>query len=167
VQTWECDNENCFVRSKSNRGKRFSLKTNIIQRHHTKECEIPENLIKKWRRDIVSFPPVIKINSKGENILGHTAPFPEDIPEMAVLFYTYPGEIVLDPFAGSFTTAIVAAKHNRIGVGIELNKNLFRKCVIERLKKETFQPDIFGGIKKYAEYDLSSLPRTHRQKVMR
>jgi DNA modification methylase len=167
VQSWECANEKCFARSKSNRGKRFSLKTNITQRHHTKECEIPENLIKKWRRDIVSFPPVIKINSKGENILGHTAPFPEDIPEMAVLFYTYPGEIVLDPFAGSFTTAIVAAKHNRIGVGIELNKNLFRECVIERLKKETFQSDIFGGIKKYAEYDLSSLPRTHRQKVIR
>jgi DNA modification methylase len=164
VQSWECDNENCFVRSKSNRGKRFSLKTNIIQRHQTKECEIPANLIRKWRRDIVSFPPVIKINSRGENILGHTAPFPEDIPEMAVLFYSYPGEIVLDPFAGSFTTAIVAAKHNRIGVGIELNKNLFRESVIRRLKKETSHPDLFLGNIKYAEYDLSNLPKTNRQK---
>jgi DNA modification methylase len=165
VQSWECDNENCFVRSKSNRGKRFSLKTNIIQRHQKKECEIPLNLIKKWRRDIVSFPPVIKINSKGENILGHTAPFPEDIPEMAVLFYSYPGEIVLDPFAGSFTTAIVAAKYNRIGVGIELNKNLFREAIIKRLRREISQRDLFGRNINYAEYDLSYLPKMNRQKT--
>jgi DNA modification methylase len=167
IQSWECDNENCFVRSKSNRGKRFSLKTNIIQRHQTKECEIPENLIKKWRRDIVAFPPVIKINSKGENILGHTAPFPEDIPEMAVLFYSYPGEIVLDPFAGSFTTAIVAAKYNRIGVGIEINKDLFRESVIRRLKKEISQLSLFVGDIKYAEYDLSDFPKINRQKIRR
>lgn len=164
IQSWECDNENCFVRSKSNRGKRFSLKTNITQRHQNEECKIPNHLIKKWRRDIVSFPPVIKINSKGENILGHTAPFPKDIPEMAVLFYTYPGEIVLDPFAGSFTTAIVAAKYNRIGVGIELNKNLFRESVIKIIKKEISQMDLYGGVIKYAEYDLSNLPKTNRQK---
>jgi len=167
IQSWECDNENCFVRSKSNRGKRFSLKTNITQRHQTKEYEIPENLIKKWRKDIIKFSPVIKINSKGENILGHTAPFPEDIPEMATLFYTYQGEIVLDPFAGSFTTVMVASRHNRIGVGIELNKNLFRESVIKTLKKETSQSNLFGGIRKYAEYDLLNLSQTHRQKVRR
>lgn len=165
VQSWECKNERCFVRSKSNRGKRFSLKSNMMQRHKTKECEIPQSIIKKWRRDIVRFPPVIKINSKGENILGHTAPFPEDIPQMAVMFYSYPGEIVLDPFAGSFTTAIVAAKYNRIGVGIELNKDLFRESVLKRLQKETY--DLYGGIKKYEEYDLSHLPHILRQKIRR
>lgn len=164
LQSWECDNDNCFVRSKSNRGKRFSLKTNITQRHQKKEYEIPEGIIKKWRRDIVKFPPVIKINSKGKNILGHTAPFPKDIPEMAILYYTYPGEIVLDPFAGSFTTAIVASRYNRIGVGIELNKDLFRESVIKILKRETSHVDLYVGDIKYAEYDLSNLPRLHRQK---
>ena len=157
VQSWECDNENCFVRSKSNRGKRFSLKTNIVQRRQLKENKIPEYLIKKWRRDIVNFPPVIKINSKGENILGHTAPFPEDIHEMAVLFYSYPEEIVLDPFAGSFTTPIVASKFGRIGIGIELNKNLFRDAVIRRVKKEISLQSLFGIERKYEEYDLTNL----------
>ncbi len=163
LQSWECNNENCFVRSKSNRGKRFSLKTNITQRHQTKEYKIPESLIKKWRKDIVRFPPVIKINSKGENVLGHTAPFPEDIPEMAILNYTYPGEIILDPFAGSFTTAIVAAKYNRVGIGIELNKHLFRESVIEIVEEITLQPDLYGGCKNFAEYDLLHIPKTHRQ----
>ncbi len=168
LQTWECKNKNCFVRSKSNRGKRFSLKTNINQRHQAKEYEIPEGLIQKWRKDIISFPPVIKIGSKGKNILGHTAPFPKDIPEMAVLYYTYPGETVLDPFAGSFTTAIVASKNNRIGIGIELNKNLFRESIVELLKKETAQMNFtYNEDIKYAEYNLSNVQKMHRQKSMK
>lgn len=142
IQSWECKNEKCFVRSKSNRGKRFSLKSIFTQAGQNENNLIDMELIKKWRRDICKFNPVIKINSKGENILGHTAPFPEDIPEMAVNFFSYPGEIVLDPFAGSFTTAIVAKKLNRIGVGIELNKQMFRKSIIKNIdKKLGFESD--------------------------
>jgi DNA modification methylase len=122
VQSWECKNYNCFERSKSNRGKRFSLISNIKQRNQNKENEIEERLIQKWRRDIVKFPPVIKINSHGKNTLGHTAPFPEDIPEYAVKAFSFIGETLLDPFAGSFTSAITAAKYGRIGIGFELHK---------------------------------------------
>ncbi|MGB9596614.1 MAG: DNA-methyltransferase [Candidatus Poribacteria bacterium] len=129
IQSWECKNKKCFIRSPNNRGKRFSLKTIITQSGHIQENIISESLIKKWRRDIVRFAPVIKINSKGENILGHTAPFPEDISEMAIKFFSYPDEIVLDPFAGSFTTAIVAHNLGRIGVGIEINKERFREAI--------------------------------------
>lgn len=123
VQSWECKNYQCFERSKSNRGKRFSLISNIKQRNQNKENEIDSSLIEKWRRDIVKFPPVIKINSKGENVIGHTAPFPEDIPEYAVRAFSFNGEVVLDPFAGSFTSAIVAAKNGRIGIGFEIHKD--------------------------------------------
>lgn len=136
IQSWECKNERCFVRSKSNRGKRFSLKSIHTQASQNNLNVIDGELIKKWRRDIIKFSPVIKINSKGENTLGHSAPFPEDIPEMAINFFSYPGEIVLDPFAGSFTTAIVAKKCERVGVGIELNKNSFRKSILENIDKK-------------------------------
>jgi DNA modification methylase len=133
IQSWECKNEKCFVRSKSNRGKRFSLKTIVTQSGHTQNNAIDSSLIKKWRRDIIKFTPVFKINSKGENILGHTAPFPEDIPEMAIKFFSYPNETVLDPFAGSFTTAIVARNLGRIGLGIELNKERFRNAILKNI----------------------------------
>ena len=137
LQAWECKNLNCFVRSKSNRGKRFSLKTNLVQDlKRREENKIPHDLIVKWRRDITKFSPVIKFNSKGENKLGHTAPFPEDIPEMAVRFFSYEGDVVLDPFAGSFTTAIVANRHGRIGVGCELRKDLFEKALKNNIKKK-------------------------------
>ncbi len=137
IQSWECKNEDCFERSEADRGKRFSLKTNIVQNLKKRENNIiSHDLIKKWRRDIVKFSPVIKINSKGENKLGHTAPFPEDIPEMAIQFFTYKGEIVLDPFAGSFTTPIVANRLKRIGIGCELRKDLFEKAIKQNIKNK-------------------------------
>ncbi|MDE1848696.1 MAG: site-specific DNA-methyltransferase [Nanoarchaeota archaeon] len=130
LQSWECKNYDCTNRSQGNRGKRFSLKTNLTQNSKKREGnEIPEELIKKWRKDIIPFSPVIKINSKGENKLGHTAPFPEDIPEMAVRFFSYKGDIVLDPFAGSFTSAIVANRLGRIGVGCEIRRDLFEESI--------------------------------------
>lgn len=135
LQSWECKNNDCFERSKSNRGKRFSLKTNLVQNSSIRDNnKIPHELIQKWRRDIVKFSPVIKMIN-GRNILGHTAPFPKDIPEMATNFFSYKGEIVLDPFAGSFTSAIVANKLGRIGLGIELRKDLFKKAIKNNIRK--------------------------------
>lgn len=134
VKSWECKNVNCFKRSKANRGKRFSLKSNIMQRNHTQEAEIPKEFITKWRKDIVKISPVIKINSKGENTLGHTAPFPIEIPDFAVQMYSYPGDIVLDPFGGSLTSVIAAVNRNRIGVGVELNKAMFSNSSRKNLK---------------------------------
>lgn len=136
LQSWECKNLDCFERSEGNRGKRFSLKTILTQNKYNRESNIIDHdLIKRWRRDIVKFSPVIKINSKGKNTLGHTAPFPEDIPEMAVNFFSYKGDIVLDPFAGSFTTPIVANRLKRIGVGCELRKDLFAHAIKENIHK--------------------------------
>jgi DNA modification methylase len=134
LRSWECKNLECFERSKSNRGKRFSLKTLTTQSCQKEEHKIPEEFIKKWRRDIIKFSPVIKINSKGENVLGHTAPYPVNIPEFATRMFSYKGEKILDPFGGSFTSVIVAKKLNRIGIGIELNKEMFREASLKNIK---------------------------------
>lgn len=163
LQSWECKNLKCFERSKSNRGKRFSAKTNITQssQKRTPNNEISKDMVYKWRRDIIKFSPVIKINSKGENVLGHTAPFPEDIPEMAVRNFSYEGEKILDPFAGSFTSAIVAAKLNRVGVGVELGKKSFKKAILENIAKNS---DLFSVKLTPEEYDLTNLKSINLQK---
>jgi DNA modification methylase len=119
VQSWECNNEKCPERSLGNRGKRFSARSIMMQEGQNEENIIPESLKKKWRKDIVSFNPVIKIVGN-KNIVGHTAPFPEDIPEMAIKFYSYKGDTILDPFAGSFTTSLVAMKNGRHSIGIDV-----------------------------------------------
>lgn len=50
----------------------------------------------------------------------HLAPWPSALVEQMVLSASEPGEVVLDPFSGSHTTARVADQLGRIGVGIEL-----------------------------------------------
>ena len=132
IKSWECKNLDCFKRSAANRGKRFSARTQLmtgLQRAHNL---VDEDLLRMWRRDIVKLAPVIKINSKGQNTLGHTAPFPREIPEYAVRVFSGIEESVLDPFAGSFTTTIESLRLGRNSIGIELNRTLFRDAVLNR-----------------------------------
>ena len=51
----------------------------------------------------------------------HFATFPQKLVEPCVLAGCPEGGIVLDPFMGSGTTALVALKANRKFIGIELN----------------------------------------------
>lgn len=52
---------------------------------------------------------------------GHFATFPPALAEPCVLSGSRPGDLVLDPFSGSGTTALVAAREGRRFVGIELH----------------------------------------------
>lgn len=125
LKSWECKNLDCFERSAANRGKRFSAKTYFTQNENfNKGNEIPKDFIYSWRRDIRHINPVIKINSKGQNVLGHTAPFPREIPEFAVRMFSYKGERVLDPFAGLGTSVKVAQELGRVGIGLERDTSL-------------------------------------------
>jgi site-specific DNA-methyltransferase (adenine-specific) len=51
--------------------------------------------------------------------IDHPAPFPEEIPHRLISLYSYPEEIVLDPFAGSGQTLKVARALGRNFIGFE------------------------------------------------
>lgn len=53
----------------------------------------------------------------------HPARMPIDIAEFFIKFLTNPGDLVLDPFAGSNVTGAVAEKLNRRWMSIEANEN--------------------------------------------
>jgi len=135
VRSWECKNPECR-RSAHDRGNRFSNRSIMMQSGKTPRNKIPSEVMKMWRRDIVRINPVIKINSKGENIAKHSAPFPEDIPKFAILAYTHEGDIVLDPYIGSGTTGRVARKWNRKWIGFELQKEL-KKVIDKKTMRDT------------------------------
>lgn len=54
--------------------------------------------------------------------VGHPAPFPVELPHRLIQLYTYEGEVVLDPFMGTGTTAVAALRDGRHFVGYELSE---------------------------------------------
>lgn len=56
----------------------------------------------------------------------HPTQKPEELLERIILASSNPGDIVLDPFSGSFTTSCVAVKNNRNAIGIELNDEYYK-----------------------------------------
>jgi len=51
----------------------------------------------------------------------HPAPFPEELPKRLILLFSGRGATVLDPFAGSGTTALVASRLGRQAIGFDLD----------------------------------------------
>lgn len=98
------------------------------------------NKVLKLDKNIQKFSPVIKINSKGENNFGHTAPYPIDLPLLSILTFTNQGDIVFDPFLGSGTTVYTAVNNERKGIGTELDTEYFelaKKFIEKEVNKLT------------------------------
>ncbi|WP_288646282.1 site-specific DNA-methyltransferase [uncultured Pediococcus sp.] len=83
----------------------------------------PDEKFSGLQSSIASIRPVIKM-VKGKNTLGHTAPFPVEIPDLLIDCLT-DADIVLDPFLGSGTTCISANRHNVNSIGIEMNGDYY------------------------------------------
>jgi DNA modification methylase len=64
----------------------------------------------------------------------HFAVMPEALVEPCILAGSKPNDLILDPFAGSATVGVVALKHNRNFIGIELNPN-YAEIARDRLTK--------------------------------
>lgn len=61
------------------------------------------------------------VSTRPSQVPGHFATYPPELIEPAVLAGCPAGGIVLDPYMGSGTTAVVAERHGRRWLGIELN----------------------------------------------
>ena len=70
----------------------------------------------KHTKSIWSFP------TESAKRVNHPAPFPVELPRRCIEMYTYAGDVVLDPFLGSGTTAVAAKMCGRTYVGLDLSK---------------------------------------------
>lgn len=76
----------------------------------------------------------------------HVAKFPEELPRRAIKLFTNEGDLVLDCFMGSGTTAVAAIKENRKYIGIEKEldyvklsqKNIDRALNEKKIEQITF-----------------------------
>ncbi|MFQ6025714.1 MAG: DNA-methyltransferase [Nitrosopumilaceae archaeon] len=68
--------------------------------------------------------------------LDHPCPYPEEIPYRLISLYSYPGDIIMDPFNGSGQTTKLAKYLKRKFLGIDIHKkyvDLAKKRLKERL----------------------------------
>jgi site-specific DNA-methyltransferase (adenine-specific) len=72
----------------------------------------------------------------------HPAPFPAEIPRRLIQLYGLPGDVILDPFAGTCTTVWEAAAAGRLGVGVDLSRAYLDRAVTDRAP--TLCPDRSG-----------------------
>ncbi|MCP5124815.1 MAG: site-specific DNA-methyltransferase [Gammaproteobacteria bacterium] len=77
--------------------------------------------ISNWLgRNLVYPTNVIHMATECSN-RNHSAVFPIDLPKWFIRLFTQQGDVVLDPFVGSGTTAVAAAQMGRCYSGIEIN----------------------------------------------
>jgi DNA modification methylase len=62
----------------------------------------------------------------------HPAPFPLELAERLIRMFSFVGDVVLDPFCGTGTTNVAAAKWGRNSIGIEVDPH-YHKLASERM----------------------------------
>lgn len=67
--------------------------------------------------------------------VNHPAPFPVELPQRLIDLYTYRGDVVLDPFMGSGTTAVAAVRTGRHYLGYDTD-DAYAKAARDRVAAE-------------------------------
>jgi len=81
-----------------------------------KENTISKEQFMEWTKSIWI------MNAESARRIGHPAPFPEELPYRLIQLYSFKGDIILDPFMGSGTTAVSAVKSERKFVGYDISQ---------------------------------------------
>ncbi|MEG0955346.1 MULTISPECIES: adenine-specific DNA-methyltransferase [Citrobacter] len=106
--------------------------------------------------NVWDFPRVRYLMDEYEN---HPTQKPQALLERVILASSNPGEIVLDPFAGSFTTGATAVALNRRFIGIEVNDE-YVKMGLRRLSISShFSENDLAKVKKRKTKNLSKKSR--------
>ncbi len=107
---------------------------------------IPPNLLQFSNTDSQSY---YLRRCKEENVTSHPARFPQQLPEFFIRFLTVPGDVILDPFAGSNVTGAVAERLKRQWISIELNPDY------AEASKFRFEPGAFSPAQLEEKADAS------------
>lgn len=82
---------------------------------------IPEECHRTWFQQIWT-------GLTGASTRDHPAPFPAELAERLIRMFSFVGDVVLDPFAGTGTTSVAAARWGRNSVGVEIDPAYFEQA---------------------------------------
>ncbi len=82
----------------------------------------------KWYLSVWEITNVLPNNKYSK----YTVPFPEELARRIITLYSYVGDTVLDPFAGTGTTLKVAKELKRNAIGYEIDLEL-KDVILERI----------------------------------
>ena len=126
--------ENCKSAGKL---QQWGRTTNTEERtvKHLREYDVRPTCETKTHANIFTY-------AIGGNPTKHPAVFPERLAIDQLISWSNNGDIVLDPFLGSGTTALACVKWKRRFLGFELNKEYF-DIALKRIELELRQPTLF------------------------
>lgn len=94
----------------------------VLYKKHWKKTKrkTPENDITRdefmaWTNGVWTF------NGESKKRIGHPAPFPRELPRRCAKLFSFVGDTVLDPFAGSGTTLLESWNNNRHSIGFDVS----------------------------------------------
>jgi DNA modification methylase len=93
-----------------------------------RKSDITAEEFTEYTKSVWSFP------TESAKRVGHPAPFPLELPARLIKLYSFPGDLVLDPFCGSGTTCLAARDLGRHFIGMDTNPD-YVTLARERLKK--------------------------------
>jgi len=109
------------------------MSENNLPKNIKEESKLTEKEWVEFTRQIWNIP----IPNKNDLAFGeHSAIMPEEIVRRCIRLFTYVGDVVLDPFAGSGTTLKVAKELKRNFVGYEISKN-YEKVINMKLQSSS------------------------------
>lgn len=141
--------------TKSNGYKFFLDPIRVPQKYQDKKAwsgekrgELTCNPLGKNPGDIWIFRNV-KHNHEEQTI--HPAQFPEDMVARIILSTTEPGDVVLDPYMGTGTAAVVARDHDRHYIGAEIDKD-YHSVALRRISGLPDADGCFPNLKTLRDY---------------
>ncbi len=114
-------------------------KGNYRRKKEDKEDTITRDQFIQWTKS------VWQMSTESAKKVGHPAPFPEELPYRLIQLYSFKGDVVLDPFIGSGTTAISAIKSERVFIGYDISEEYIE------LAKSRLEPYLFQGELNFGE----------------
>ncbi len=98
----------------------------------------------------------IWLDVTGASTRNHPAPFPLELAERLIRMFSFVGDTVLDPFLGTGTTSLAAARWGRNSLGVELDAYYFEMAVARLADSAA---DLFAPVHVNTHMRASSTPK--------